>query len=48
MKQGSGDFIGALLFLAGALVLGAVIGLLFGYAARKRDIAANVMTRRGG
>ncbi len=45
MKQGSGDFMGALLFLAGALVLGAVIGLLFGYAARKRDIAAHVMTR---
>ena len=39
MKQGSGDFMGALLFLAGALVLGAAIALLFGYAARKRDIS---------
>ncbi len=32
MKQTTGDFMGALMFLAGALLLGAVITLLFGYA----------------
>ena len=33
IKQATGSFTAALLFLAGALVLGAVVVLLFGYAA---------------
>ena len=33
IKQATGSFTAALLFLAGALVLGAVVALLFGYAA---------------
>ncbi len=48
LKQATGDFTGALLFLAGALVLGAAIALLFGLATGKRDTAAHVMTREGG
>jgi ACS family tartrate transporter-like MFS transporter len=34
IKQATGSFTAALLFLAGALLLGAAIALLFGYAAR--------------
>jgi ACS family tartrate transporter-like MFS transporter len=39
MRETSGDFTGALLFLAGALVLGALIALLFGYGTRLRAVA---------
>ena len=42
IKQETGSFTGALLFLASALVLGAVVVLLFGYAARRRAPAAVV------
>ncbi len=40
MKGSSGGFVGALLFLAGALVLGGMIALLFGYAGRVVSTAA--------
>ena len=39
IKQHTGSFTAALLFLAGALVLGAVVVLLFGYAERRRAAA---------
>lgn len=42
MKQATGSFTTALLFLAGALLLGALIALLFGYAARAREASAPV------
>ena len=42
IKQETGSFTGALLFLASALVLGAVVVLLFGYAARRPAPAAVV------
>jgi ACS family tartrate transporter-like MFS transporter len=41
IKQETGSFTAALLFLAGALVLGAVVVLLFGYAARRRHVASS-------
>ncbi len=41
IKQQTGSFTAALLFLAGALVLGAVVVLLFGYAARRRAAASS-------
>ena len=45
IKQETGSFTAALLFLAGALVLGAVVVLLFGYAQRARAVTPHVMTR---
>jgi cyanate permease len=48
IKQETGSFTAALLFLAGALVLGGVVALLFGHAARTRAAASSpVMTREG-
>ena len=41
IKQATGSFTAALLFLAGALVLGAVVVLLFGYAARRPATASS-------
>jgi ACS family tartrate transporter-like MFS transporter len=41
IKQQTGSFTAALLFLAGALVLGAVVVLLYGYAARRRAAASS-------
>jgi ACS family tartrate transporter-like MFS transporter len=41
IKQETGSFTAALLFLAGALVLGGVVALLFGYAARARATASS-------
>jgi hypothetical protein len=38
-KQATGSFTAALLFLAGALLLGALITLLFGQAQRSRAMA---------
>ena len=40
IKQGTGSFTAALLFLAGALVVGAVVVLLFGYGQRARTVTA--------
>jgi len=40
MKEATGTFTSGLLFLAGALVLGALIVLLFGYATRPRGIGS--------
>jgi ACS family tartrate transporter-like MFS transporter len=40
LRQATGSFTGALLFLAGVLALGAVIALLFGYATRARQVAS--------
>jgi ACS family tartrate transporter-like MFS transporter len=40
IRQATGSFTGALLFLAGVLALGAVIALLFGYATRARQVAS--------
>ena len=48
IKQGTGSFTAALLFLAGALVLGAVVVLLFGYAQRACTVTPHVMTREDG
>ena len=48
IKQETGSFTAALLFLAGALVLGAVVVLLFGYAQRARTVTPHAMTREGG
>ena len=41
IKQGTGSFTAALLFLAGALVLGALIALMFGRAQRARTSASS-------
>jgi hypothetical protein len=41
IKQQTGSFTAALLFLAGALVLGAVVVLLYGYAAQRRAAASS-------
>jgi ACS family tartrate transporter-like MFS transporter len=46
IKQATGSFTVALLFLAGALVLGAVVVVLFGYAQRARATEP-AMTREG-
>jgi ACS family tartrate transporter-like MFS transporter len=48
MRQATGSFTAALLFLAGALLLGALIALLFGYATRARQVTSHVITREGG
>ncbi len=48
IKQATGSFTAALLFLAGALLLAALIALLFGYATRVRHITSHVITREGG
>ena len=48
IKQGTGSFTAALLFLAGALGVGAVVVLLFGYAQRARNVTPHVMTREDG
>lgn len=41
IKQETGSFTAALLFLAGALVLGAFVALAFGHAARRRAAASS-------
>ena len=43
IKQETGSFTAALLFLAGALVLGGVVALLFGHAARTRVAASSAV-----
>jgi ACS family tartrate transporter-like MFS transporter len=48
IKQATGSFTAALLFLAGALLLAALIALLFGYATRARQVTSHVITREGG
>jgi ACS family tartrate transporter-like MFS transporter len=48
IKQATGSFTAALLFLAGAVLVGALIALLFGYAERARAINTPVLTREGG
>jgi ACS family tartrate transporter-like MFS transporter len=48
IKETTGSFTVALLFLASALVLGGVIALLFGYAQRLRAATAPVITRESG
>jgi MFS transporter, ACS family, tartrate transporter len=48
MKEATGTFESGLLFLAGALALGGLIALLFGYATRASAITSHVMTRGGG
>jgi len=48
MKEATGSFTGPLLFLAAALAAGALIALLFGHAARAREITPHVITREGG
>jgi len=47
IKEATGSFTAGLLFLAGAMLLGAVIVLLFGVAEKART-ATPVMTREGG
>ncbi|MGH6802209.1 MAG: MFS transporter, partial [Methyloceanibacter sp.] len=47
IRQATGSFTAALLFLAGALLLAALIALLFGYATRVRDITSHVITPEG-
>jgi MFS transporter, ACS family, tartrate transporter len=47
IKQETGSFTGALLFLAGALVLGAVVALAFGYLARTPK-KSSVIARESG
>jgi MFS transporter, ACS family, tartrate transporter len=47
IKEATGSFAWALVFLAGALSLGAVLVLLFGYAQRLRVAKAAVATREG-
>jgi ACS family tartrate transporter-like MFS transporter len=41
IRQATGSFTAALLFLAGALLLAALIALMFGYAARTRATASS-------
>jgi ACS family tartrate transporter-like MFS transporter len=48
IKQATGSFTAALLFLAGALVLGAVVVLLFGYAQRARPATPHAVPGKGG
>jgi len=48
VREAMGSFTAALLFLAGALVVGALIALLSGYAARPHDTTSHVITREGG
>jgi len=48
IKQGTGSFTAALLFLAAMVALGGVIALLFGQAARVRQSASRVIPRAGG
>ena len=43
IKQGTGSFTAALLFLAGALVIGALIALMFGRAQRARATASSAL-----
>jgi cyanate permease len=45
IKQETGSFTAALLFIAGALVLGAVVVVVFGYAQRARTVTPHAMTR---
>ena len=47
IREGTGSFAVALLFLAGALATGAMIALLFGYAARSPQTSP-VITRESG
>ena len=47
IKQATGSFTAALLFLAGALLLAALIALLFGYATRRAQMSP-VITRESG
>jgi ACS family tartrate transporter-like MFS transporter len=48
IKQATGSFTAALLLLAGALVLGAVVVLLFGYAQRARTATPDAVPGKGG
>jgi MFS transporter, ACS family, tartrate transporter len=48
IREATGSFTAALLFLAGALAAGALIALLFGHAARSHDTTSHVITREGG
>ena len=48
IKETTGTFTAALLFLAGALLLGVLIVLLFGYAQRARVLGAHAIPREGG
>jgi ACS family tartrate transporter-like MFS transporter len=48
IKQATGSFTAALLFLAGALVLGALVVLLFGYAQRARTATPHAVPGKGG
>ncbi|HEY8299663.1 MAG TPA: hypothetical protein VIF65_04225 [Methyloceanibacter sp.] len=48
IKQATGSFTAALLFLAGALVLGAVVMLLFGYAQRACTATPHAVLGKGG
>jgi ACS family tartrate transporter-like MFS transporter len=47
IREATGSFTAALLFLAGALLVGAIIVLLFGYAQRARALGSPAMTREG-
>jgi len=47
IREATGSFTGALLFLAGALLLAALIALLFGYATRRAQMSP-VITRESG
>jgi ACS family tartrate transporter-like MFS transporter len=47
IREATGSFTAALLFLAGALLVGAIIVLLFGYAQRARALGSPAMTRGG-
>jgi MFS transporter, ACS family, tartrate transporter len=48
IKETTGTFTAALLFLAGALLLSVLIVLLFGYAQRARGLGAHAIPREGG
>jgi ACS family tartrate transporter-like MFS transporter len=47
LREATGTFTAALLFMAGTLLVGAVIVLLFGYAQRARALGSPAMTREG-
>jgi hypothetical protein len=47
IKQATGSFGAALLFLAAALALGGAIALLFGQVARARETTPRVVPRAG-
>jgi hypothetical protein len=47
IKQGTGSFAAALLFLAAALALGGAIALLFGQVVRARENTHRAVPRAG-